>query len=114
VTSRAPYRPQRIGDLRERLELQKAESIRDPDGMIVETWTTQAAVFARVEPVKSETDILGGGRPANTETLLFHIRHRDVPTAWRILWRGKAYGIDGTRNLDERRQYLTITASHAE
>jgi phage head-tail adaptor, putative, SPP1 family len=110
VTSRRPYRPQAIGNLRERVDLQRSILVRDPDGGMMETWVTVATVFARLEPVKSQDEVIGGGIRA-TEAMLVHIRHReDVATDWRILWQGKPYLIDGMRNLDERRQYLTLSA----
>lgn len=110
MTSRRPYRPQDIGNLRERIELQRVELVADDYGGSTEAWQTVATVFARIEPIKSSDEIIGSGIRA-TEAILAHIRHDDrVATDWRILWRGKAYEIDGIRNLDERRQYLTISA----
>lgn len=108
MTSRRPYRPQAIGNLRERVNLQRAELVRDPDGGMMETWVTVATVFARLEPVKSQDEVIGGGIRA-TEAMLVHIRHReDVATDWRVQWQDRAYDVDGIRNLDERRQYLTL------
>ena len=113
MTSRRPYRPQDIGNLRERIELQRLELIEDDMGGLIEEWQTVATVFARLEPVKSQDEIIGGGIRA-TEAILAHIRHReDVATDWRIRWQGKPYLIDGMRNLDERRQYLTLSAHWA-
>ena len=113
MTSRKPYRPQDIGNLRERIELQRVEIIEDDMGGSIEEWLTQATVFARIEPIKSSDEIIGSGIRA-TEAILAHIRHDDrVATDWRILWRGKTYLIDGIRNLDERRKYLTLSAHWA-
>ncbi len=110
MTSRRPYRPQDIGDLRERVALQRFETIETDMGGFIEEWVTQATVFARIEPIKSTEEVIGAGIRA-TEAVLVHIRHReDVATDWRILWQGKPYLIDGMRNLDERRQYLTLSA----
>ena len=83
MTSRRPYRPQDIGDLRERVALQRFETIETDMGGVIEEWVTQAIVFARIEPIKSTEEVIGAGIRA-TEAVLVHIRHReDVATDWR-------------------------------
>lgn len=110
MTSRRPYRPQRVDDLRERITLQRIEWV-DDGFSTVERPVDVATVFARIEPVKSQDEFIAGGIRA-TEAVNAHIRHRDdLTTAWRFRWQGRTYLIDGIRNLDERRQYLTLTAN---
>lgn len=110
MTSRRPYRPQAIGNLRERITLQRIEWVDDGYGTI-EAPVDVATVFARIEPVKSQDEFIAGGIRA-TEAVNVHIRHRDdINTTWRFRWKDRTYHIDGIRNLDERRQYLTLSAN---
>lgn len=111
MTTREPYRAQRIGNMRERVTLQEATTTTDGFGGTIETWQDVAEVWARVEPVKSTEAIVAGGI-ANIDDVLVHIRHRDdVAPTWRLVWQGGTYSITGVRNLDERKRTLTIDAT---
>lgn len=108
MTSRDPYRAQRVGNLRERVLLQSVTYTDDGYGGSVPEWHDLAEVWARVEPVKSDERVIAGGI-ANVNDVLVHIRHRDdLDTTGRVTWAGRDYNIKGIRNLDERRQYLTL------
>ena len=110
MSSREPYRPQRIGNLRELITLQRMDRVPDGGGGFEETFVDVATVWARVEPVKSAEQFMAGGIQG-IDDLLLHIRHRDdVNKLWRIIWRSRQLSITGIRNLDERRRYLTIDA----
>lgn len=105
-------RTQRIGNMRERITLQRLERIPDGAGGSEETFVDVATVWARVEPVKSAEQFMAGGIQG-IDDLLVHIRHRDdVNQLWRMIWRDRQLSITGIRNLDERRQFLTIDATN--
>ena len=107
MSSREPYSPQRIGNMRDRVTLQRVELVDDGFGT-VETLVDVATVWARVEPVKGQERILAGA-VTQTTTLHMHIRqHHDVEANWRAVWKGDSYNITARRNLDERGQYLTL------
>lgn len=110
MTSLEPYRPQRIGNLRERVVLVKLVP-GEPDwsGHPGEpTWEPQAAIWARVEPLKGQERMIGGGLAA-VAWVQVHIRHRsDVETTWRLTHRGITYNIRAIRNLDERGRFLSL------
>ncbi|MFC5387565.1 phage head closure protein [Aquamicrobium segne] len=110
MTSREPYRPQRIGNLRERIVLGKyVPGEPDWSGHPGDpTWEAQPAIWARVEPLKGEERMIGGGLAA-VAWVQVHIRHRsDVETTWRLTHRGITYNIRAIRNLDERDRFLSI------
>lgn len=108
MTTREPYRPQRVGNLRERVTLQDSTTTQDGFGGTIHEWHDVAEVWARVEPMKQGEHLIAGGIQTVTDVLV-HIRHRaDVTTTWRLIWQGKTYNITGVRNLDERRAFLAL------
>lgn len=110
MTSREPYRPQRIGNLRERVVLVKLVP-GEPDwsGHPGEpTWEPQPPVHARVEPLKGQEREIAGGLAA-VASVQVHIRHRDdVDATWRLEHKGISYNIRAIRNLDERGRFLCL------
>lgn len=111
MTTREPYKGQRIGNLRERVTLQDFTSTDDGFGGRIEEWYDVAEVWARIEPVKAGEQLIAGGIQSITDVLV-HVRHRDdITSQWRIIWRGIVYRITGARNLDERGQFLTLDAT---
>jgi len=102
-----PYRGQRIGNMRDRVTLQRVELVDDGFGM-VETLVTVGTVWARVEPLKGQERVFAG-TVTQTHNLLVHIRqHPDVAANWRVIWKGTTYTITARRNLDERGRFLTL------
>lgn len=107
MTTREPYRGQRVGNLRERITLQERQLVDDGFGT-VETFVDVGEIWARVEPVKASERTIGGGVQSINDVLV-HIRHRDdIGPTWRIRHRGTTYNITGVRNLDERRAFLAL------
>lgn len=105
----APSRPQRIGNLRERVTLVREER-GEPDGFggYSYEYVDVATIWARVEPVKADEQFIAGGIQSITDVLV-HIRHRDdVEPTWRLNWQGKQFNITGIRNLDERGRFLVL------
>lgn len=110
MTSREPYRPQRIGNLRERVQLVKfVPGEPDWSGHPGDpTWEPQPAIWARVEPLKGDERVIGGGLSA-VASVLVHIRYRDdVAPTWRLMHRGREYNIRAIRNLDERGRFISL------
>ena len=107
MTTREPYRGQRIGNMRDRVKLQRVELVDDGFGMS-ETLVDVATVWARVEPLKGQERLVAGS-VTQTHNLNVHIRHRaDVEADWRVVWKGTTYAITARRNLDERGRFLTL------
>lgn len=108
MTSREPYRAQRIGNLREHVVLQSVTYEDDGYGGQIPTWHDHGPIAARVEPLKGEERIIAG-RLASPYDVAVHIRYRDdVRTDWRVVYRGETLEITSLRNLDERKRFLTL------
>lgn len=107
MTTREPYRGQRIGNMRDRVTLQSVELVDDGFSTI-ETYVDVATVWARVEPLKGQERLVAGS-VTQTHHLHVHIRNRaDLQANWRVVWKGTTYTITGRRNLDERGRFLTL------
>lgn len=109
MTSREPWRGQRIGNLREFVTLEEYDASGDDGyGNPVVVWIPHGPLHARVEPVKGVETIIAGGLAA-VDTILVHIRHRsDVTPAWRLTYAGNTYNVRSVRNLDERKRFTTL------
>ncbi|MCT8992048.1 phage head closure protein [Chelativorans sp. SCAU2101] len=108
MTSREPYRAQRIGNLREHVTLLERVEESDGQGGTTVTWHEIGPIAARVEPLKGEERVIAG-RLASPYDVAVHIRYRDdVRTGWRLVYRGETLDITSLRNLDERKRFLTI------
>ena len=111
MTSREPYRPQRIGNLRERVTLLHEETTPDGHGGFETEYVEIGTVWARVEPVKDGEQFIAGGIQNITDVLV-HIRRRDdLDTTSRLTWEGRTFNIKGIRNLDERGRFLALDCS---
>lgn len=103
---------QRIGELDERIELQKETFTENSVGGQSAEWSTQYTVWAAVRSLtggeREHSDFLqanGGYRVA--------IRNRsdiDVDESWRIVWRGKNLNIRFIEDNGPRDVYLVMQA----
>ncbi len=99
---------QRIGELDQRVQLQKQVRVPDAGGGNAHEWETQATVWAHVRPQsgseREHSDRLnaeGGHRVA--------IRYRsDVNESWRIVWNGRAMNIRFAQDSGGRSLYLVM------
>lgn len=108
MSGKTPQRPNRIGELRERVRLQNFISIDDGYGNQIQEWRDVATVWARVEPLRGTERY----QAAQLETVVgWHItiRHRtDITPAWRIVKGSTVFRIVGILNPDERRRFLQL------
>lgn len=110
MTTREPYRPQRVGNLRERLTIQHYTVVDDGMGNEIPTWSDLATVWCRVEPLKGDERIIADA-VRNPYSVVFHIRYRnDVTTDLRIMYQGKLFNLKRITNYDERKRFLSIEA----
>lgn len=108
MTSREPWKPQRVGNLRERVTVQDYTTVDDGYGNQVPTWVDLATVWARVEPIKGREAFIAGGI-RNPSTVYIHIRHLEgIAPDLRAIHNGKLYNIKRVWNADERGRYLTL------
>ena len=101
----------RSGRLRHRVELQSATEARDSHGQPVKTWSTQAVVWAGVEPIKGREGIVAM-QVAATATIRVVIRYRaGVTTDWRVKFGMRTMKITSIVDTDERHHSLEFMCS---
>jgi SPP1 family predicted phage head-tail adaptor len=98
----------KIGDLRERIALQRESRSRDRAGGFVTSWLTVATVWARVAPVSTGERFMRQQMQASAEWKVT-IRYRsDLSPKMRVVWNGRTFEIRGMPNPDERRRFLDL------
>ncbi len=108
MTTREPYRPQRVGNLRERVAIQQRTVTQSHTGEEIEAWTLLAEVWARVEPLKGE-EKFAASQIIASQRFNIHIRQRDDVTVLdRVQWNGLDLNIAAISNPDERGRYTQL------
>ena len=103
----------KVGRLRHRITLQSFGEVLDPDtGVLSESWSAFAEVWASVEPLSAREFIASQATQAQV-TARIVIRYRaDVVPTMRVLHRGKAYQIEGVlEDKDSGLEYITLACS---
>lgn len=102
----------RIGELDERIELQKQTHEDDWQGGVIETWTTQATVWAAVRArtgrERMHSDMLAAER--GYQVVIRNRADLDIRENWRIVWRGLAMNIRFIEYGGPRDIYLVMDA----
>ena len=98
----------RAGALRHRVALQSVGSTYDDYGDLSNSWSTDASVWAAIDPVSgSEQDI--AGEFSGVVTHKFKIRYKSGVTAEsRITFDSRTFQIESVRNWQERGVYLEL------
>ena len=108
--SRSLSQTYRIGELDERIELQRETFVEDDIGGQTSEWVTQATVWAHVRPLR-------GNERLHSDMLMAHggyrvvIRNRsdlDIRANWRVVWRGRAMNIRFPEYSGPRDLYLVL------
>jgi SPP1 family predicted phage head-tail adaptor len=103
----------RAGDLRHRVELQRAVFTQDPvSGEMIPAWALVAEVYASIEAL-SARDFIAAAAVQSRITARIVIRYRpDVDATMRILHRTKIYKIEGVlADPKSGIDYLTLPCS---
>lgn len=101
------------GKLRHRIQLQRFKSAQDPDtGLIDESWSTVATVWASVEPLSVKEFTAASATQAKTDTRIT-IRYRaGIDATWRAIHNAATYDIHGALpDPASGREYLTLACS---
>lgn len=110
MTTREPYRAQRVGNLRERITIQQYKETSDGHGGFDYEWLDLATVWCRVEPLKGEERVIAAA-VRNPYSVTFHIRYRNgINTDMRIQYQDELFNIKRVTNYDERGRFLSIEA----
>lgn len=97
------------GKLRERVTIEQVATARDAVGGNVESWTSLATVYARVEPMGVRESYQRHVMNAQASWKVT-IRHRaDVTAKMRVRWGDRAFEVKGITNADERRFMLALS-----
>lgn len=101
----------RIGELDERVTLQKEEGVPDGQGGTEKEWVDQGERWAHVRPLRGNEREHSDALQAEGGYLVV-IRNdgvaRDVSEAWRVKWRGKAMNIRFVQDAGPRDLYLPM------
>lgn len=108
MTTREPYRPQRVGNMRERVTLQERVETESPSGEPITVYETIEEVWARVEPLKGEEKITAAQIVAMQRFNIFIRSRDDVTVLHRVQWNGIDLDVTATSNPDERKRFLQI------
>jgi SPP1 family predicted phage head-tail adaptor len=96
------------GRLRERIVVQDQGTIVDDIGDTKTAWFDVAQAWARMEPVRGAT-IMIGDKPQATLNWRCLIRADSrIKSTMRVVWKGRFFTIDSIANMDERGAYLTL------
>lgn len=102
-----------IGDLRERVMIQRTTNTRDSVGGIIQSWATVATVWASVEPMSAGEQFRRQQVQAKADWRVT-IRYRnDILPADRITWRERVFQVRGL-TADERRRFLAISCEELQ
>lgn len=98
----------RIGDLDQRLSLERPVDTPDDIGGVTRAWAAVDEVWARVTPVSGREDFNGEGE----ESVITHrvlIRWRpDVTGAMRLRFGSRVFAIHAAFDWDSRRRFLLL------
>lgn len=108
MTSREPSRPQRVGNMRERVTLQRRVETTSESGEPIIVYETIEEVFARVEPLKGLEKTTAVQTVAN-QFYNVHARYRDdLSVLDRVQWKGQDLDITAISSPDERHRYVQL------
>lgn len=94
-----------IGKLRHRVTLQEPVDTDDGVGGTTRTWSTVAALWARIEPLDAAERTEAGRLEAAVDHRIT-IRHRALTHAMRFAIGTRVFAIRGLTDRDERHRYL--------
>jgi SPP1 family predicted phage head-tail adaptor len=95
-----------IGELRQRLVIERASEVADGAGGAIRTWSAVSTVFARIEPLRRR-ETVADGRSAGFVTHRITIRHRaDITGDVRFVSGGARYRVLAVSALDPKRRFL--------
>lgn len=108
-----PNKTEKVGVLRERIVLESVSEARSSTGHPVQTWSTLATVWAKLEyvPVFSDERNMTDRKTAE-QTVVFTIRYRTditINEKVRILYNSQYYDITAVAVMPDK-FYMTLTA----
>lgn len=101
-----------VGQLDQRLTLQRRNEGVDVLGQPSGGWQTIATVWGKARPLRSR-ELFAAGSIQNVSDVEFTINYRtDVQSTWRVLWRGVPHDITGQPiDIDGQKVWLQVLAA---
>ena len=100
----------RLGELNQRVTLERKTRAQDGVGGATSTWATIATVAALVRPLTGREREHAGRREATADYLVVIRARDDLVEANRLGWEGRKLNIVVIRNRGTRTQFLEIEA----
>lgn len=98
----------RIGELTERVSIERATTTDDGHGGQNVTWASVYSVWANVKSVRGREEERHG-RLSAVETYLVTVRFGVLATVLdRVVWRGKTMNVRAAADRDSTREWLTL------
>lgn len=107
----------RSAALRHLVALQSPTGSRDSVGGQVTSWTTEATVYASVEPLSGREAWLAAQTQAETThkiCLRYSSNLADLDASWRVLWGLRVFEIEARLNVAERNRELELRCVERE
>lgn len=96
------------GKLRHRITLQSKVTVKDPEGIVTETWTDVATVWAAVEPIRGREYFQAAAVNAEN-TVRFRIRYRSgITPVMRVVYNGRTFNVQSVIDVDERYREIQL------
>jgi SPP1 family predicted phage head-tail adaptor len=104
----------RAGRLNRRVALQSMSDATGAGGTVTETWTTQATVWAHVEP-QGGGEQVDGQQVQGSVSYRITIRHRsDMTNKWRAVWDSRTLAIRAVLDPDARHEVLVLVCEESD
>ena len=96
------------GGMRNRVQLQSKTVTRDTFGAETITWTEEAVLWAKVEPITAR-EYFSSMQMQSQVTHKITIRYyAGLRTDWRVKWGSRLFDIQSALNLEERNREMTL------
>jgi len=103
----------RAGQLRHRVKIQSATQVQSASGEVTRTWTTDAVVWASVDPLTGR-EFIDAQQVSAGLSHRVRMRHRDgVSPKMRIEHDGRTLQVESVMNVGERNRELELLCKEA-
>jgi len=104
----------RIGKLRHRITIEQVSETQDPDGSVIESWSTYATVQASIEPISGREYVAAQSTQADV-THRIRIRYLSgIVPKMRVSYNSRIFDILSVINLGERNRELQLICRESE
>lgn len=96
------------GDMRHRIILEKPTKVPDSQGGFTTTWSTQATIWAYIEPMNSRELIQAQQAQLDITTKIKIWYRSDVKAEWRLKFGNRYFNIESIINPNESNIFLIL------